>query len=178
MRSVSTIFLFLALAAMFYMSTGQYVGLSMSVAEAEKESQQFTSDSPGATSITFSSSDIAHGRVVLINGHELRYEGHLYDIISQSKRGNMFSARVSHDEKEETIISQLGELVQTWFTDPAKNRPAHPSFKLVNLLVDIIPVERIGYLFSSDSSVILLSNQLVATLNLVLDVVKSPPRIG
>ncbi|HKI45625.1 MAG TPA: hypothetical protein VKA08_09875 [Balneolales bacterium] len=49
----------------------------------------------------------ANGQFVRINNHEFRYEGKMYDVVSQKRIGNSIHYTVIHDQKDELNFDRL-----------------------------------------------------------------------
>ena len=173
---ISTLFLFIALAAMLYLNVGQVSGLYVSINEAKNEASSKLNDKDLPT-LTIANTEFTSGRAVYLNSKEIRYNGSLYDIASSTNDGANVIFKVLHDEKEEGLLSRLKETVERW-GDNAGSNGKHPISKHSFVIKDFMPADR--YTFNANSSLIQIFaiSYSHATASPLLAVIKSPPKLG
>jgi hypothetical protein len=175
MKIASTLFLFTALVAMLYLNVGQAGELYMGINEAKSEATERLNHE-ALTILTINDADFASGKAAYINDHEIRYDGHLYDIAATARQGNKVTLQVLHDEKEEGFLSELKEVIEHWGNNTGNN-PKQPVAKHIPIIKDYIPASQ--YTFNSDCTFIflLLGNYIFPSKSPLIAVLKSPPKL-
>ena len=174
MKRISHISLFLALVALVYINLGDLARIEMGLADAKMEATK-TIGGKHLTTLNISPNDFANGDAAYVGASEIRYLGHLYDIATREKIGNVLHLTVAADEKEDGLLGELKEHVEQLMNTPAKSTNNKPSLKHADLLKDFIPANKLALSFES-YSVILHTHLAVPTLSLVMPVAGNPPQ--
>jgi hypothetical protein len=174
-KTLSTLFLLLALFTLLYNNMGQVGGIFMGINEAKKEATRRIKTQKLST-ITISPSDFHSGKASYINEKEILYNGNLYDIASSSSKDGIVTLSVLHDENEEGILANLKDIVDGWLNTP-KNSKQHSSKQIVSIK-DFIPVQKFSFNKTIALEHLFFIAPTASVKSQLLPVLKSPPKLG
>jgi hypothetical protein len=147
-----------ALAAFLILSLlGGQVGMFGALMGRHQARQEMDSRIAGASESPGSMADVQHLTIprselqstsstfVWIEDHEFRYQGNLYDIVSEEWRGSVWHVWVYHDREEEHYTDLLAETLSTSLIEgesaPVQQRPvgSRPLALVPSALVSLPP---------------------------------------
>jgi hypothetical protein len=176
-KRLSPILLFTALAAILYINIGDLARISIGLANAKMDAKEKLNVSGNLQQLVITLKDIASGKAIFTEKNEVRYHGHLYDIANQKQDGDNVYLQVVQDEKEEGLLSDLKEHVESWFNSPQKNTDKKPTLKHTDLLKDFIPSSKMA-LSCTRPFIYLFPAASIAPASLSVQVIKCPPKLG
>jgi hypothetical protein len=149
MRRALTAFLILSLLGGQLGMFGALIGRH----QAKEQMQHRVAAAPESPStsadiehLTISRSDLQapNSSFVWIEEHEFRYQGNLYDIVSEEWRGSVWHVWVYHDREEEHYLEVLAQTINTPMlegsTIPSQYRPpAYRPHALVPTALSFLP---------------------------------------
>ena len=173
-RVISTILLFAALMAMLYGSIGQVGGVYVSINNAKDQAVTRLHEEKLST-LTISGSDLSSGRAHFTAKNEILYNGKLYDIASQTKEGGNITLQVLRDEKEESLLSDLKDIVDGWINGTQKDSK-HPLLKQLVIIKDFMPASKFIFNCTTIMKELPSGSLSYHTEAPLLAVLKSPPQ--
>jgi hypothetical protein len=172
-KLIPTLFLLLALATLLYTTIGQAGGICMNIDEAKSEATDRLRSTQLST-LTLTESDFQKGNAAYINSKEIRYHGSLYDIASGTTIGGKTILHVLHDEKEESLLANLKEVVDSWLSTPKNTR--QPTGKQLIILKDYIRADRFAMTVHTTMQRVLSAAYSCTVAAPALSVPDSPPK--
>jgi hypothetical protein len=91
---------------------GQTTALSVELYRAKITAQRQLAQPTATSTLCLSTADIISGTATWADDHELRYQGKLYDIVSQHQVGDKIMVEVLRDENEENILAELSTHIE------------------------------------------------------------------
>jgi hypothetical protein len=159
---------------MLYINIGQVGGVLADISEAKSEAAQRINKSRLSV-LEITPSDLASGRASFEGRSEILYSGHLYDIASQTRRGDNIVLKVLRDEKEEGLLSSIKEIVDGWISNPQRSNK-QPSLKQLVIIKDFIPACKFSLKYNATLMALSSAGYSYPTESPLMIVLKSPPK--
>lgn len=165
--------LFISLLVMLYISVGQMGGVYIGINEAQKEARNASKEY--LSTLTITAADLSSGRASFTGKNEILYNGNLYDIAKMNRQADKWILKVFHDEKEEGLLANLKDIVESWTNVPMHNGK-HPAAKQMVIIKDYIPAAKISFCFNPILQQVFSVNYSHPSEAPLLSVLKSPPQ--
>lgn len=162
---------------MLYMSTGQIMVSAIDITEAKQEAAEGLSRTK-LTQIIITRHDLSTGKASMIGKNEIRYDGKLYDIATQTKEGSNIILGVKWDEKEEGLIGELTEHIENLFDNLPTNSKA-PKHLLKSFEKDYFSTGKTRLSFVSENKMIRANstNALTPCSAASIEIHSPPPQV-
>ena len=163
---------------MLYTNIGQVVGVSLGIKNARQEAAASVSQGVYTATLIIDEKEFKTGNAVMNDSKEINYQGKLYDILSCTRQNGKVILKVLRDKKEETMLSSLREIIETWTESPAKSNSKQPSLRQMVVIKDFLPSAKFSFNYLCNFERVYTGDYSFPSGSPLITVLKSPPQIG